>query len=255
MLGFVLLYRSPVPITAAYQNLLPAFVGFFAIPGVLQQLITGARPPKQHLAQTLDATPELIARGVGAGALGGLFAAFFPVVTGGIGGFMAGHATAQRDDRLFLISQGASKFLYYVGAYLFFFAPGLRLTRGGLASIISTQYTAVTPDSYWLAVACLALSGALSFLILIGLGRALVSIIPRIDHRLVAAGTLTLLIAIVLAATGLGGLAVAVVAAAIGLIPVFWRTRRMHCLGVLLLPVTLNMAGWGGMVAKWLGLI
>ncbi len=255
LLGFVLLYRSPVPLGAAYQNLLPAFVGFFAIPGALQQLIAGARPPKQHIASTLDLSPSLVARGVGAGALGGLFAAFFPVITGGIGGFMAGHATAQRDDRLFLVSQGASKILYYVGAYLFFFAPGLRLTRGGMASMISTTYTAVTPDSYWLAVACMAFSGALAFVLLLGLTRAFVTVAPRLDHRAVAVVTLIILISIVALVTGVGGLAVAAAATGIGLIPIFWRTRRMHCLGVLLLPVTLNMAGLGSVVAKWLGLI
>ncbi len=255
LLGFVLLYRSPVPVTAAYQNLLPAFAGFFAIPAVLQQLIVGSRPPQQHIASTLDVTPGLVARGVGAGSLGGLFAAFFPVVTGGIGGFLAGHATAQRDDRVFLISQGANKILYYVGAYLFFFAPGLRLTRGGMASMVSTLYTAVTPDTYWLAIAAIAFSGFLAFFILIGLSRILIQLVPRLNHRVVAIITLALLIAVVILVTGLGGLAVALVAAAIGLIPLFWRTRRMHCLGVLLLPVTLNMAGLGSVVAKWLGLV
>lgn len=254
-LGFVLMYRSPIPITAAYQNLLPAFVGFFALPAVLQQLIAGSRPPPQHLPTTLDVTPSLLARGIGAGSLGGLFAAFFPVVTGGIGGFLAGHATAQRDDRVFLISQGANKMLYYVGAYLFFFVPGLRLTKGGLASMVSTFYTAVSPDTYWLAVAALAFSGILAFFLLLGLTRFLIGIIPRLDHRLVAFVTLVLLVTVVIIVTGLPGLAVSLVAAAIGFIPLFWRTRRMHCLGVLLLPVTLNMAGYGSLVAKLLGLI
>jgi putative membrane protein len=255
LLGFVLLYRSPIPITAAYQNLLPAFVGFFALPAVLQQLVAGSRPPPQHLPTTLDVTPDLLARGIAAGSLGGLFAAFFPVVTGGIGGFLAGHATAQRDDRAFLISQGANKMLYYVGAYLFFFIPGLSLTRGGMAAMVSTFYTAASPDTYWLAVAALAFSGLLAFFLLLGLTRFLIQIIPRLDHRLVASVTLVLLISVVLLVTGLSGLAVSLVAAAIGFIPLFWRTRRMHCLGVLLLPVTLNMAGYGSIVAHWLGLI
>jgi putative membrane protein len=255
LLGFVLMYRSPVPIEAAYQNLLPAFVGFFALPAVLQQLVAGSRPPQQHLPSTLDVTPDLLARGIGAGSLGGLFAAFFPVVTGGIGGFLAGHATAQRDDRVFLISQGANKMLYYVGAYLFFFVPGLRLTRGGMAAMVSTFYTAASPDTYWLVIAALAFSGLLAFFLMLGLTQFLIRIIPRLDHRLVAFVTLVLLITVVIAVTGLSGLAVSLVAAAIGLIPLFWRTRRMHCLGVLLLPVTLNMAGLGGIVAHWLKLI
>jgi Predicted membrane protein len=32
LLGFVLMYRSLLPVYAAYQNLLPAFVGLFAVP-------------------------------------------------------------------------------------------------------------------------------------------------------------------------------------------------------------------------------
>ena len=112
LLGFVLMYRSPVPVEMAFQNLLPAFVGLFAIPGVIQNLVSGTRIPHQHVATSLDVTPALVARGVFAGLLGGGFAAFFPVVTGGIGGLLAGHATAQRDDRLFILSQGASKAVY-----------------------------------------------------------------------------------------------------------------------------------------------
>ncbi len=38
LLGFVLMYRSLLPVYAAYQNLLPAFVGLFAVPWVLQNL-------------------------------------------------------------------------------------------------------------------------------------------------------------------------------------------------------------------------
>ena len=94
------------------------------------------------------------------GGMGGLFAAFFPVVTGGIGGFLAGHATAQRDDRLFIISQGASKVVYYVGGFLLFFVPGLHLTRGGMAWMLSTLYSAHTPASYFLATAGVVLAGS-----------------------------------------------------------------------------------------------
>ncbi len=80
-------------------------------------------------------------QGATSGVLGGLFAAFLPVVTGGIGGFVAGHATAQRDDRAFLVAQGAAKIVYYVGGLLLFFVPGLHLTRGGMAWMVSTRYT------------------------------------------------------------------------------------------------------------------
>ncbi len=255
VLGFILFYSSLVPTEMAFQNLMPAFVGLFAIPWVLQNLLSQARVPAQHVSRSVDLSPELIARGVGAGALGGLFAAFFPVVTGGIGGFLAGHATAQRDDRLFIVSQGASKLVYYVGAFLFFFMPGLHLTRGGMAWMLSVVYTPYTPATYWVAVAATLLSGALAFLLLLGLSRAAIWLVSHVDYRWISAATLLLLVAVVLALTGWGGLLIAAVATGIGLLPVMWGSRRMNCMGVLLLPLTLNMAGLGTTVAGWLGLV
>jgi putative membrane protein len=255
ILGFILFYGNLVPTEMAFQNLLPAFVGLFALPWVLQNLISQAQVPSQHAGGSVDLSPRLIARGVGAGALGGLFAAFFPVVTGGIGGFLAGHATAQRDDRLFIVSQGASKLVYYVGAFILFFVPGLHLTRGGMAWMLSVIYTPRTPQIYWVAIAAMLLSGGLAFLMLLWLSRGAIRLVTHLDYRWISAATLAILVGLVLALTGWGGLLIAVVAMGIGLLPVMWGSRRMNCMGVLLLPLTLRMAGLGTPVAGWLGLI
>jgi hypothetical protein len=54
--------------------------------------------------------------------------------------------------------------------------------------------------------------------------------------RRYSAGTLVVLVGVVLGFTGWGGLLVAVAATGIGLLPVLWGSRRMNCMGVLLLP-------------------
>jgi putative membrane protein len=255
LLGFILLYRSPVPVTVAYQNLLPAFVGLFAVPWVLQNLLSRVQVPPQHVARTVDLTPWLLVRGTVTGALGGLFAAFFPVVTGGIGSLMAGHATAQRDDRLFLVSQGACKAIYYVGGLLFFFVPGLHLTRGGMAWMLGSLWSAYTPQTYYLAAAAVVLTGVLSFFLLLVMARVAIRLVGAVDYRWISVGTLVVVASIVGGVTGWGGLLICLVAAGIGLIPVLWGSRRMNCMGVLLLPIALNMAGVGDAIAGWLGLI
>ena len=255
VLGFILLYRSLVPVTVAYQNLLPAFVGLFATPWIVQNLLSRVELPEQHVARTLDATPGVIVRGTLAGGLGGLFAAFFPVVTGGIGGLLAGHATAQRDDRLFIISQGAAKVVYYVGALLFFFVPRLHLTRGGMAWMLSGLWTAHSPQTYTVAVAAVILSGALSFFLLLFMARIAIKVIGKVTYRSISLATLVLLLLVVVGTTGWGGLLICAVATGIGLIPVLWGSRRMNAMGVLLLPIALNVSGVGGVVARWLGLI
>jgi putative membrane protein len=254
-LGFILFYSSLVPVSMAFQNLLPVFVGLFGIPWLLQNIISQVRVPEQHVAHSVNLTVAQMARGVGAGALGGLFAAFFPIVTAGIGGFLAGHATSQRDDRLFIVSQGANKVIYYVGALLLLFVPGLHLTRGGMAWMLSGVYVPRDPSSYWLAVSAALLSGALAFLLLLPLSQGALWLVSRVDYRWLSAASLVLLLSIVVAFTGWGGLLITAVATGIGLLPAMWGTRRMNCLGVLLLPMTLKMSGLGSGVAAWLGLL
>jgi putative membrane protein len=255
ILGFILMYKSPVPTEISFQNLLPAFVGLFAFPWVIENLLSQTKIPPQHIAKSVDVQPGHLIRGVGAGALGGLFAAFFPLVTGGIGGFLAGHATAQRDDRVFILSQGASKVIYYVGAMWLFFVPNVHLGKGGMAGMLSTIYTPYTSAMYYTAVAAIAICAVLAFFMLLGFSRAAIWLVTRVDYKYVSAITLVILTAIVFGLTGVGGLAVAFVATGIGLTPVLWGSRRMNCLGVLLVPITLNMAGVGPIVAGWLGLI
>lgn len=255
ILGIVLMYKSPVPIEMSFQNLLPAFVGLFAVPWILDNILSGAQIPRQHLPTTVDAPPGLIVRGVFSGALGGLFAAFFPVVTGGIGGYLAGHATAQRDDRVFIISQGASKFLYYVGAFWLFFLPTARITKGGMAGMLATIYTPAGHSLYYTAVALITLCSVLAFFMLLGYARLAVWLVQRVDYRYLSFATLLLLVAVVFAFTGLGGLAVMLIATPIGWLPVLWGSRRLNCLGVLLVPITLNLAGLGPQVAQWLKII
>jgi putative membrane protein len=255
VLGFILLYRSLVPVTVAYQNLLPAFVGLFAVPWILQNILSQTELPEQHVATSIDATPGVMLRGTLAGALGGLFAAFFPVVTGGIGGFIAGHATAQRDDRLFIISQGASKVVYYVGGFLLFFVPQLHLTRGGMAWLLSSLWSAHTPKTYYTAVAAVVFSGLLSFFLLLVISRLATQLVGAVHYRWISLGTLALLLIIVVGMTGWGGLLICAVATGIGLIPVLWGSRRTNCMGVLLLPIALNMTGLGSTIAGWLRLV
>lgn len=255
ILGIVLLYSSPVPADRAFQNLLPAFVGLFAVPWVFENILSGTEVPKQHISTSFDAPPSMIARGVFSGALGGLFAAFFPAVTGGIGGYLAGHATAQRDDRVFIISQGTSKFLYYVGAFWLFFIPAARIVKGGMSGMLATVYTPAGQDLYFVSIGLIAVCGVLAFFLLLLYSRAAVWVVQRFNYRYISAATLLLLVGLVYFFTGTGGLAVMLVAVPIGSLPVLWGSRRMNCLGVLIVPITLNLAGLGPLVARWLNLV
>ncbi len=255
ILGMVLMYRSPVPPTAAGQAMLPAFVGLYAVPWMIQNLQARIKLPAQLRPQSIDAPWDCLLRGTLSGTLGGLFAAFFPVVTGGMGGLLAGQATAQRDERSFIIAQGASKVVYYTGGFLLFFMPGVHLTRGGMAWMVSTRYSSFTPDRYYLSAAAVLISGVLAFFLSLGLARLMLKLTAGCSYRTLSGGSLVLLILLVGGLTGLPGLAILAVATGIGMLPALWGARRINAMGLLLLPIALNMSGAGDTVAGWLGLL
>ncbi|NCC52324.1 MAG: hypothetical protein EOM20_14055 [Spartobacteria bacterium] len=255
IMGFILMYRSPVSTEVAFQNIMPAFVGLFAVPWCLLNIISGADVPKQYISKSMEIDGAVVLRSTAAGGLGGGFAAFFPVITGGIGGLLAGHATAQRDERVFIMSQGVSKVMYYTGAFLFFFVPGLGLTRGGGAWIIKGLYTPRSFYEYYMMLGAVAIAGAVSFLMMSPLTRWVIKLMERYNYRYVSIGALAIIVVLVFLVVGGVGLFIMIVGAGIGLIPVLFASRRLNCLGILLLPIACNMSGFGHIIAGWLGLL
>lgn len=253
--GLILFYRNPVSTPIAYHDLYPAFSGLFVVPWLLQNLLSRVEPPPQHIAETVEGTPGLLLRGILAGVSGGLFAAFLPAVSGGIGALIAGHATAQRDDRLFLVSQGAAKATTYAGSLLLFFVPGLHLTRGSMAWMIGSIWCATTPRTYILAVSAVILSGIVSYLMLVPMAHLAARSIGKLPYRWISAGASITLVITIAGLTGLEGLLVCAVTSGIGLIPTLWGCRRANCMGILLLPIALNMVGAASTIARWLDLL
>ena len=254
LLGFILLTASPVSHEVAFQNIMPAFVGLFAVPWCLLNMISAADVPPQRLARSLDLDGDVILRSVWSGGLGGGIAAYFPVVTGGVGGMLAGHACAQREERVFIMGQGVSKFIYYVGAFMLMFVPGLNLTRGGGAWMVKTLYVPAGISDYYLVLGSIAVSAGLSYLAMEPLTRLTVRFVSRFNYRRVSTVALVVIVLMVLLMTGWIGLFIAAVGTGIGLLPVLFGSRRLNCLGILLLPIACNKSGFGYRIIALLGL-
>ena len=254
LLGFILLTASPVSHEVAFQNIMPAFVGLFAVPWCLLNMISAADVPPQRLAKSLDLDGDVILRSVWSGGLGGGIAAYFPVVTGGVGGMLAGHACAQREERVFIMGQGVSKFIYYVGAFMLMFVPGLNLTRGGGAWMVKTLYVPAGISDYYLVLGSIAVAAGVSYLLMEPLTRLTVRFVSKFNYRHVSTVALVVIVLMVLLMTGWIGLFIAAVGTGIGLLPVLFGSRRLNCLGILLLPIACNMSGFGYRIVDFLGL-
>lgn len=255
MLGIIVFYRTIIPVENAFQNLMPVFIGLFAAPMVILNIIADFRIPRQHIAKSYDLGKTELVRGSAAGCAGGFLGAFTPAVTPGPASLIAGHATAARDDRIFLLSQGAARVLYYVGALVIFFLPLLHKRKGGLCININLFFIPETTEQFLVVGALIAICGALAFILLIYYSRLFSKYLPRYNYKTISWIVLFIIIAIVFVMTSWQGLIVFAVSTAIGLVPNLFYTRRINLLAVLLVPIWLNMAGFGPGIASFLGLI
>lgn len=252
LLGLILFTNPPLPARHAFQNLLPGFVGLFAIPGLLMNIMSKTTIPPQKSMLPFLPDPHALAQGITAGCLGGGFAAFAPAITGGVGGWLAGHATAQYKRDVFLIAQGANRLAYYAGGFMLFFVPQLNLARGGAASMFSTLHLPASTESYWFAGAGVALGVSVGLLMLNPLCRFTLYSLQKWGYHRISLLTMVIATALVAFFGGLGGLMVMLVATGIGTLPLLYGCRRMNALGIIIIPIATNLSGIP--LAQWLNL-
>ncbi len=257
ILGLIVTSRTLIGPEAGFQNIMPVFIGLFAIPGAIQQILSRGSIPPQHISDSVELSTEEMAVSGLQGSVAGALAAYLPAVTAGIGGIIAGHAVARRGDRLFIVSGGVSKVLYYVGAFLMLYlvtplTPG-GIGRGGLGIILKPILQPLSRELP-LMIGVVLFSGFISFLLLMAGAKWAIRLLEKIDYHLLYWMTLPLLIGLVVWITGWGGLALMAVASCIGMIPVVFQSRRSNCMAVLLVPIALNMADYGESILRILGL-
>lgn len=257
LMGIIITSKSIITPEMGFQNIMPVFVGLFAVPSVIQHLTSREGIPRQHIPRSVEVEWRELGRSAFQGSIGGALAAYLPAVTAGIGGILAGHATASRGDRIFIVSGGVMKVIYYVGAFLMLFiltplSPN-GLGKGGMNFMLKPLFSP-RPGQYAVMLAVIILSGCLSYLLMLAGARVTVGVLHRMDYRKLywlAGGFILLLIG---GLTGWAGLFVMAVATCIGMIPVFFHARRSNCMAVLLVPIALNMGGLAEPVMLWMGL-
>ncbi len=252
-LGYIVMRGGVLAPETSFQNLMPLFLGLFAIPWLILNIVSNPILPKQEIEDKIMTTYPKILRGIFAGSLGGGLAAFFPVITGGIGAFLAGHATAQRGDDVFIIGQGANRFLYYVGGFLLFFVPFLHIRRGGAAWMLNIFYSPTSFSEYFLMVGIILISSVLSFYLTLQISKTIAKNLTKIPYGTLSVIIIIFIVLLTFFIMGIKGIIVLTVATGIGLLPPLFGTRRLNCLGALILPLTIQMSSFSGSISKIIG--
>ena len=255
ILGMINFYKPLLPLENSFQNLLPIFVGLFAVPAIITNLISKIKIPPQFISKSVHIRAHHIIQSGSSGALGGIYGAVAPGVTAGPAGLMSSHGTAQSGENNFLMSMNVTRIVYFVGALTLLIHPQVNLRRGGAAVLTNLFYSPSSAGEYYVILAGLSFAAFLAFVMLLGFSRIASRLVCAIDFKKISIVSLLILLGIVFLFTSWQGLVIMTVATALGLLPILFQTRRLNLLAVLLVPLFLNMSGAGGTVAKFLGLI
>jgi len=243
LLGLLLWNRPFLPPAKAGLSLLPVFIGLFSLPSILLALRASSPLIEQKAATPLPLKPWL--QGTLSGTAGGFLALLLPALSGGVGSWMAQQTVAASNRRSFLAAQGAARSVYYGGALMLFGLPESGILRGGTAWNLLPYVPRALPGLPLLVSCAWMIGTGIAFLLLGPVGTFLMCRIRTLQIRrsllwLSLAGLITL----TAGTTGWRGLTLMLLSTVLGFLPILFPCRRVHLLGVVLLPVALSLSGY-----------
>jgi len=250
----------PIPILASTNQsmmLFPLFSGLFGLSTMVMSGASRETIPDQRLELSGRMEPWRNGRAIACGTIAGSAVSWFPGVSGAsatvIARYLAGGEPEEgknRDnDREFLVSIGAanaSSTIFTLVA-LFVIFKGRSGATATIGSLLDGGLSPWEPISSFplamslLLVVCI-LSAAFGYVTAKVIARLFARKCGKVRYGRLVRGVVVFLLLMILMLTGLLGLFVAGVAAAIGILPPLVGARRVHLMGSLILPAILLLA-------------
>ncbi len=233
-LGFLTLDLSPDAPLEAGGMLAPLFAGLFGAPVLIDAIRGGGIPPQGD--ETVRMSRVLLCLTALAGALAGAVVGYIP----GISAAIAAVAV------LVVIPRGSTDRGYIVATsgvdtantiFALFALVAIGQPRTG---VMVAFENANAPLSLPVLVGGVVLAGLIGFVLVIVLGDYYLEAVGRTAYWKISAAVLTLLFVLSYLFTGVAGIVVFAVAAAIGMVPIRLRARRVNLMGVLIGPLMLG---------------
>ncbi len=241
VLGMILFYRSPVPLTASILTFTPAIIGLFAMPGLLLQLCCPTPPANPMFSQNPKTAVEpaehlQLLPAITSAFLPGCITVLVPPLTGAIGALLTHHLVSARNARTQLVAHGIARMLYYGAGLFLLFLPGSPRMRSSSAALIRTFYEPA-PTQMWLMVTLVSISAFCAWAILPFCAKGVLHLLARHGTRPPALISISLIIVFVVTTTSWPGLLILLTATGIGLIPILFRSSPINGIGVVLIPL------------------
>ncbi|WP_247000406.1 tripartite tricarboxylate transporter permease [Halosolutus gelatinilyticus] len=230
-LGALTLDLSPDAPLDAGGMLAPLFAGLFGAPVLLDAIRGGGIPVQDGAAIALPRRAVVVT--AVAGAFAGAIVGYIPGISAAIAAVaVLVVVPADAGDRGYIVATSGVDTANTIFALFALVAIGQPRT-GVMVAFESVNAPLKLP----VLLAAVALAGLIGFVLVCTLGDAYLELVGRLSYRKISGTVLGLLVVLSYLFTGPLGVLVFGAAAAIGMVPVRLRARRVHLMGVLIGPL------------------
>jgi len=233
------------PIGLSSPVLFPALAGLFGLPTLLTSIMTKPKIPLQIIEKINfdNKAKKSSIISVITGSLAGILVSLIPGISSSTGTILAMTARGESDRKQTIITLSAVNtacgFFVIVALFVILRArSGATIAVGELIALEEWKDIMMPTNLIYLLIA-LILGGVLSYFFVLKIGKIFAKHFANVPYALLIKITIAFVIILVYLFTGVIGLLVLLVATFIGLLPVQWGVRRSHCMGILLIPITL----------------
>lgn len=217
--------------------LMPLLTGMFGLP-LLLLATEGVIPRQLHTVPSLHLKD--ITAGTISGTAAGLIVGWLPGLSNATAnGVIASFIPEEDGGRRFLLATGAAASANAVMGIAALYGIG-RMRSGVMAALAAVEH-----PSLLLILTILAASGAIAYLLAVGLSRY-ASCLSGVNARLLSHIVFIALVVLCGALTGPFGAGILFLSMLIGLVPELVQVSRVSCIGVVTIPVILYSFGIGG---------
>ncbi|QSW98587.1 tripartite tricarboxylate transporter permease [Haloterrigena alkaliphila] len=234
-LGAATIDLSPDAPLEAGGTLAPLFAGLFGAPVLIDAIRGGGIPPQR--GERIALSGPLVGATALAGALAGAVVGYVPGVSAAIAAVAALLVVPGRSgDRGYIVATSGVDTANTVFALFALVAIGQPRT-GVMVAVEQVN----APLDLPILLAGVVLAGLFGFVLVLVVGDAYLEFVGRLPYWQVSAAVLGLLVVLSALFAGFLGIAVLAVAAGIGMVPVRFRARRVHLMGVLMGPLIVGV--------------
>ncbi|MGM0398596.1 MAG: tripartite tricarboxylate transporter permease [Halobacteriota archaeon] len=234
LLGLAFLDVTTGGLVPGGDTLLPLLSGLFGIP-ILVHAYGGAGVPPQGGPAVAASSEETLGWGV-IGALSGSLVAYLPGVSAAVAAAMAFSVLPTTSgDRAFVATVSGVNTSNTIFALFALIALGTPRT-----GVLVAVERAELPVNLPLILASIVIAAAVSFVLVPVLGDRYLALVGSVDPRRLSVAVALLLAVLVGLFTGMSGIGILGIASVVGLLPVHFGARRVHLMGVLLVPIALR---------------